>query len=652
MTFGNNSGYNGTLTINNGTAVSFNAVNAGSASAAWVFNDGNGGRVRVNVGNNTLSFGSLSGVGQFVNNTSSSTTVLSVGALNTDTTFAGTIKDNGTGLFALLKIGTGTLTLSGTNAYSAGTTISAGILAIGSGGTVGNLGSVGSTVTQNAGTTLSFTQTTAATNVAFANNLVLNGGTINAPSDGRYTLGSGTAGASGTNTIAVNGSTTFASNWGDKGFALGGILSGTGAITVQNTGGHNNHAAQVVFLNDNNTYSGTLTATGNYASGGAGAIVVGGNNALQFAKVVNNVVGGGTNGNGIIFNVTAPAFGSLAGSGNFILTSNTNVFNAATPNASGTAVALTVGGNNASTTYSGAISGVGSLAKTGTGVLTLSGTSTYTGATTIGGGTLNVTGALSGSGTLAVNSGGTLAGTGTVARAATVASGGAIAPGNNGAGTLTLSGGLTLNTGAVLNMELSGTTTSDKLAVSGAFSATGTTTINLTALGSFAGSGTYPLITGASGISAGNFAIGSVPAGYVCTLGVSGGTLSLTVMTQQESWRLANFGTTANSGNAADGADPDGDGLTNAQEFAAGTDPNSAASALRVGQIQPSGNDLVVSFATVAGKTYSVERSDTLQNGSWTTVQANIAGTGAVVQITDAGAAAQSRRFYRIVLLP
>jgi len=228
------------------------------------------------------------------------------------------------------------------------------------------------------------------------------------------------------------------------------------------------------------------------------------------------------------------------------------------------------------------------------------------------------------------------------------------AAGNGGggaAGTLTLSGGLTLNNGAVLNLDLAGTATSDKLAVSGTFAASGTTTINLTALGNFAGSGTYPLITGASGISAGSFTVGATPPGYVGTLGASSGTLNLTVRTVQENWRLTYFGTTANSGNAADTADPDGDGLTNAQEFAAGTVPNDPASALRA-SIAISGSNLVVSFPTVSGKSYRVERSDTLANGSWTTLSDNIAGTGGVLQVTDVGAASQPKRFYRVVLLP
>jgi hypothetical protein len=117
-----------------------------------------------------------------------------------------------------------------------------------------------------------------------------------------------------------------------------------------------------------------------------------------------------------------------------------------------------------------------------------------------------------------------------------------------------------------------------------------------------------------------------------------------------QQWRQANFGTIANSGNAADGADPDGDGLTNTQEFAAGTDPNNTASVLRVSAVAVNGADLEVSFPTVAGKAYRLERSDTLRSGSWTTVQDPIAGTGAVVQIADPGAASQSKRFYRVII--
>jgi fibronectin-binding autotransporter adhesin len=85
--------------------------------------------------NNTV--GSLSGSGTVTNNGPASAT-LTLGNDNTNTTFGGTLTD-GTGSLQLTKIGLGTLTLSGTNTYTGGTTISAGILQLGNGGTSGSI---------------------------------------------------------------------------------------------------------------------------------------------------------------------------------------------------------------------------------------------------------------------------------------------------------------------------------------------------------------------------------------------------------------------------------------------------------------------------------------------------------------------------------
>ena len=54
---------------------------------------------------------------------------MSVGALNTDSTFSGIIKDT-SGTVALTKIGSGTLTLTGANTYTAGTAVNAGALVV------------------------------------------------------------------------------------------------------------------------------------------------------------------------------------------------------------------------------------------------------------------------------------------------------------------------------------------------------------------------------------------------------------------------------------------------------------------------------------------------------------------------------------------
>jgi|GEM_PF-682760 len=153
-----------------------------------------------------------------------------------------------------------------------------------------------------------------------------------------------------------------------------------------------------------------------------------------------------------------------------------------------------------------------------------------------------------------------------------------------------------------------------------------------------------------SGLADGTTWYYTVAANGFYGLGTASAPVSATTDTAAQNWRLNYFGTTANSGNAADSADPDGDGMTNAQEFAAGTNPNDRSSVLKVSQMQVSGNNMLISFQTVSGKSYRVDRNDTLQSNSWVTVLDNIAGTGGTVQVTDSGGAAPPRRFYRVVL--
>ena len=102
-------------------------------------------------------------------------------------------------------------------------------------------------------------------------------------------------------------------------------------------------------------------------------------NALQNTTLTLNV------NNGLTFSagISAPNIGALAGFGNVSLQDQ-----AGAP----AAVTASVGGNNASTTYSGTLSGLGGLTKTGNGIMTISTASTYNGATSITGGTLRLLG--------------------------------------------------------------------------------------------------------------------------------------------------------------------------------------------------------------------------------------------------------------------
>lgn len=98
--------------------------------------------------------------------------------------------------------------------------------------------------------------------------------------------------------------------------------------------------------------------------------------------------------------------------------------------------------------------------------------------------------------------------------------------------------------------------------------------------------------------------------------------------------------------------DADGDGLTNLQEFLAGTDPRSASSALRISAVDKIGNGFRVSFASVNGKTYRLEYRDDLVTGSWGTLVDQMLGTGGTLQISDPSATGLTRRFYRIAIEP
>ena len=106
-------------------------------------------------------------------------------------------------------------------------------------------------------------------------------------------------------------------------------------------------------LCNSNTYTGPTIAT-------EGVLVLSNQYAVTLSTLTPN---GGT----VAFHngITANAFtvGGLAGTGNL-----------AVQNTTPAAIVLTVGGNNADTAYSGALSGAGSLVKVGTGTLDLQGT--------------------------------------------------------------------------------------------------------------------------------------------------------------------------------------------------------------------------------------------------------------------------------------
>ena len=111
---------------------------------------------------------------------------------------------------------------------------------------------------------------------------------------------------------------------------------------------------------------------------------------------------------------------------------------------------------------------------------------------------------------------------------------------------------------------------------------------------------------------------------------------------------MANFGTTSNTGTAADGTDPDHDGQTNLSEFAAGTDPNNGADFFRILTTTRTSTSYTVTAAGKAEHSYVLERAATLISGTWTTANTTgpLAADGTVT-LTDTSPPA-NRGFYRL----
>ncbi len=120
-----------------------------------------------------------------------------------------------------------------------------------------------------------------------------------------------------------------------------------------------------------------------------------------------------------------------------------------------------------------------------------------------------------------------------------------------------------------------------------------------------------------------------------------------------ERWRFVHFSTTASTGPAQDGADPDGDGRLNLMEYAVGSHPRQAnpEPVLAGGYSAPDGA-MRVTYRRLARPelTYIVEATSTMAEGDWQTLAmstgaANIAG---LVTVLDSGGAGAPLRFARL----
>lgn len=115
------------------------------------------------------------------------------------------------------------------------------------------------------------------------------------------------------------------------------------------------------------------------------------------------------------------------------------------------------------------------------------------------------------------------------------------------------------------------------------------------------------------------YAINAAATGY------TGPVATFTTLTALNNWRLIFYGTTSNTGSAADASDPYGTGVPNLAVFAV-LGPNQNPAQVAAGMLpqpQISGGNYVITFtqpAGVSGVIYSAEWSITLLPGSWTPI--------------------------------
>lgn len=514
----------GTVVLSGGTANTGNGtvtVDAGTLQIAKTVADGGMGTnssVTVNSGG-TLQFaggvnqtiGSLAGAGTV--DSSGASMTLTTGGANTSTTFSGTITDTANSL-SLTKVGTGNLTLSGSNTYSGTTTISGGTLTMQNANALGNSGAATSTVV-NGGATLAIDL--AGTNTIANETLTLGNTTsggilksVNAAGNNTWTGGI-VLGNSSSTILTTAGNLTIGTT-AITGTGLGLTVDGAGNTTLNSalntgTGGT---------LTKNGTGTLTLAALGNYTGAtniNAGTVM------LTNVGGLGTATGGTTVANGATLNFAGSSY------------VNSEAFTVSGAGASGTTGALVNSGadhtltggitfNSETTigvasgtnlTASGSIGGAFGLIKADTGTLILSASNTYTGTTAINAGVLELTG----NGAL-----GSTAGPTTISSGASLA---LVSLNSAVAENITAAGSGVGGAGAIQNQAGNNT-------ISGNLSFTGDTTIgvsggNLTVSGNIGVSnGSYGLIKTGSG----NLTLSGSANSYTGNTTVSNGALIVT----------------------------------------------------------------------------------------------------------------------------
>ena len=97
--------------------------------------------------------------------------------------------------------------------------------------------------------------------------------------------------------------------------------------------------------------------------------------------------------------------------------------------------------------------------------------------------------------------------------------------------------------------------------------------------------------------------------------------------------------------------DRDGDGMTDRDEFVAGTNPTNALSRLEILDLSQTSNSTQLTFVAAANRTYTIERLSGTFEGIWERLaDVPATKTNRLVSIVDAAAPSIGpTRFYRVV---
>ncbi|WP_163266230.1 autotransporter-associated beta strand repeat-containing protein [Chelativorans alearense] len=417
---------------------------------------------------------------------------IALGGTNTgDNTMGGAIGDNGAGATTLAKNDSGTWVLTGNNTFTGNTVINDGNLVIGNGGTTGNAGagnvivdSPTSTLSLNRSDTFTFDGTLSgpgtlaqigtgtsvltspdnsigATTIS-AGILQVDGGletpTIAMTGSSTMTVG-GTVQAAGPTQVAINGDagdSTININAGGILRAAGDLGSGSDVVSVAGLIDSGVGPLALGTGDDTLILNDSAVISGGGIEAGAGTDTLEVNNALPLTLDGASVGGFET--------LTKDNTGTLTLTGDHSYSDGTTISDGAVQIGNGgTSGSLssdvlnkgTLAFNRSDTyTFSGLISGNGSVEQIGGGTTFLTGDNSYTGPTRVQSGSLYVNGDQSGAtGLTSVATGATVGGTGIIGGDVTLADGAVLDPANPGSvpGTLTINGDLTLNDGSLVN---------------------------------------------------------------------------------------------------------------------------------------------------------------------------------------------------------